>query len=130
MFKKAGRLAAGLLAVLLMCGTVNFSALEVQAESYGENVILNPDFKDSDLSMWSAGQGNATITAVDDGSEIYNEVTTYGMISNRTSPYECIAQDITNLVENGKDYEFSFFAKLSEAYEGAPADQRELNRQN
>jgi len=127
MFKKAGRLAAGLLAVLLMCGTVNFSALEVQAESYGENVILNPDFKDSDLSMWSAGQGNATITAVDDGSEIYNEVTTYGMISNRTSPYECIAQDITNLVENGKDYEFSFFAKLSEAYEGAPADQRELN---
>lgn len=127
MVKKIVRLAAGLLAGLMVWGTVDMTALNVQAESYGENLIINPDFADSDLSMWSAGQGNATITAVNDGSEIYNGVTTYGMISNRTSPYECIAQDITNLVENGKDYQFSFFAKLSEAYEGAPADQRELN---
>ncbi len=127
MIKKSVRLTAVLLAGLLVLGLVNMTALEVQAETYGENVLLNPDFTDEDLSMWGVEQGKATITAVDNESEIYNGVTTYGMISNRTTPYECFAQDITNLVENGKKYEFTFYAKLSEQYEGAPAEQRELN---
>lgn len=127
MRKKLVRLAAVLLAGLMVWGTVDITALQVQAEEYGDNVILNPDFTDADLSVWSAGQGSATISAVNGEKEIFDGVTTYAVISSRTSPYECIAQDITQLVENGKEYKYSFYAKLSGDYEGAPADQRELN---
>lgn len=127
MLKRTKRLWAGLLAGLMMLGSVNGFALEAKAESYGENVIVNPNFAESDLSAWGAGQGNATITAVTGDNEITNGITTYGQISDRTSPYECFAQDITAVVENGKEYHYSFFAKLSEDYEGAPADQRELH---
>lgn len=127
MFKKMKRLSVALLAGLMVLSSADFAALQVQAVSYGSNVIVNPDFAESDVSAWGVGQGNATITAVAGEDEIYNGVTTYGMISDRTSPYECFAQDITGVVENGKEYEYSFFAKLSEDYEGAPADQRELH---
>ena len=127
MFKKLVRLSAVLLAGMLLWGSVDINVLQVWADSYGENVIINPNFADSDVSAWGAAQGKATITAVQGEDEIFEEVTTYGMISDRTSPYECIAQDITNLVENGKEYEYSFFAKLSWDYDGAPADQRELH---
>lgn len=127
MLKKAKRLWAGVLAGLMIMGSLNGFSMEAQAKSYGDNVIVNPNFAEDDLSAWGAGQGNATITAVTGENEIYDGITTYGQISDRTSPYECFAQDITALVENGKEYEYSFFAKLSEDYEGAPADQRELH---
>lgn len=127
MLKKGKRLWAFLLAGFMVLGSLNGFKLEVLAKSYGENVIINPNFAESDLSAWGAGQGNATITAVTGENEIYDGITTYGQISDRTSPYECFAQDITAVVENGKEYYYSFFAKLSGDYEGAPADQRELH---
>lgn len=127
MLKKTKRLWAGLLAGLMILGSMNGFSLEAKAESYGENLIVNPNFAEGDLSAWGAGQGNATITTVAGDNEIYDGITTYGQISDRTSPYECFAQDITAVVENGKEYHYSFFAKLSEDYEGAPADQRELH---
>lgn len=127
MIKKLIRLTAVLLAGLLVVGMVDLTALEVQAETYGENVLLNPNFAEEDMSMWGVGEDIGAITSVDNGSEIFEGVTTYGKISNRETPYQCFAQDITNLIENGKKYEFSFYAMLSEQYEGAPAEQREIN---
>ena len=127
MLKRTKRLWAGLLAGLMVLGSVSGLKLEVRAEGYGENLILNPSFAEEDVSAWGAGRGNATITAVRGENEIVDGITTYGQISDRTSPYECFAQDITAVVENGREYRYSFFAKLSEDYEGAPADQRELH---
>ena len=127
MLKKTKRMWAGVLVGLLIIGSLSVFPMEAQAKSYGENIIVNPNFADSDLSAWSVAQGNATITAVTGENEIVDGITTYGQISDRTAPYECFAQDITAVVENGKEYEYSFFAKLSEDYEGAPADQRELH---
>ncbi len=126
MLKKAGRGFAFLLAVIMMFTMVDFTAVAAQEETLGENVIVNPDFAQEDVSAWTAGQGGATIRAVQGEEEIADGITTYGEISGRTSPYDCFAQDITALVENGKEYKFTFYAKLSEDYSDAPAEQREL----
>lgn len=127
MLKKAGRGFAFLLAGIMMFTAADFRAAAATQEKLGENVILNSNFAQEDVSAWTAGQGGATIRAVQGEEIIYGDVTTYGEISGRTSPYDCIAQDITALVENGKEYKFCFYAKLSDDYEGAPAEQRELN---
>ena len=87
--------------------------------THGENIIDNGDFSNQDFSSWSASKGDATITAepVEDGADI--GVTTCGAItrSNDSSKsYECFAQDITEKVSEGQEYEFSFWAKLSDDY--------------
>lgn len=126
MFKKMGRGLAYLLAAVTMFTMVDFTAVAAQEETLGENVIVNPDFAQEDVSAWTAGQGGATIRAVQGDEEIGDGITTYGEISGRTSPYDCFAQDITALVENGKEYKYTFYAKLSDDYADAPAEQREL----
>lgn len=126
MFKKVGRGFAFLLVGIMMFTMVDFTAVAAQGETLGDNVILNPDFAQEDVSAWTAGQGEATIRAVQGEEEIADGITTYGEISGRTSPYDCFAQDITALVENGKEYKFTFYAKLSDDYADAPAEQREL----
>ena len=87
--------------------------------TYGENIIDNGDFLNQDFSSWSASLGNATITAesVGDGADI--GVTTCGAITrskDSSKSYECFAQDITDKVSEGEEYEFSFWAKLSDDY--------------
>ncbi len=87
--------------------------------TYGENIIDNGDFSNQDFSSWSASLGDATITAesVEDGADI--GVTTCGAITRSNDPkksYECFAQDITDKVSGGEEYEFSFWAKLSDDY--------------
>lgn len=87
--------------------------------TYGENIIDNGDFLKQDFSSWSASLGGATITAepVEDGADI--GVTTCGAITRSQDPsksYECFAQDITENVSEGEEYEFSFWAKLSDDY--------------
>ena len=87
--------------------------------TYGENIIANGDFLNQDFSSWSASLGGATITAepVEDGADI--GVTTCGAITRSDDPsksYECFAQDITGKVREGEEYEFSFWAKLSDDY--------------
>lgn len=111
---------AGLLALSAFSGL----SLETKAES--KNLIANPDFAQADVSVWHMGLGGSTISAETAAETIYKNVSTYGKITGRTSPYDCFAQDITNMVQDGKEYEFSFYAKLSEDYAGAPADQRLL----
>lgn len=87
--------------------------------TYGENIIANGDFLNQDFSSWSASLGDATITAepVENGANI--GVTTCGAITRSGDPsksYECFAQDITGKVREGEEYEFSFWAKLSDDY--------------
>lgn len=87
--------------------------------THGENIIDNGDFLKQDFSSWSASLGGATITAepVEDGADI--GVTTCGAITrsdDSSKSYECFAQDITEKVSEGQEYEFSFWAKLSDDY--------------
>lgn len=95
-------------------------------DTQGDNLITNPNFADADLSMWGAAQNGSTITAGVSDTPIFADVKTYGIISDRASNYDAFAQDLTGKVENGKEYSFSFFAKLSDAYAGAPASQRQI----
>lgn len=87
--------------------------------TYGDNIIDNGDFSNQDFSSWSASLDDATITAepVENGANI--GVTTCGAITRSKNPsksYECFAQDITKKVREGEEYEFSFWAKLSDDY--------------
>ncbi len=125
MKKKCKRWAALCLAGIMSLGLLTGVSLEAKADTYGDNLIVNPVFAEEDVSAWQVA--GATISIAQDEFPIYDEVTTYGVISDRTSPYECFAQDITAVVENGKKYQYSFYAMLSGDYEGAPADQRVLD---
>lgn len=87
--------------------------------TYDDNIIDNGDFSKQDFSSWSASLGGAKITAesIEDGADI--GVTTCGAITrskDRSKSYECFAQDITENVSEGQEYEFSFWAKLSDDY--------------
>ena len=87
--------------------------------TYGENIIDNGDFSNQDFSSWSASLGGAKITAepVENGADI--GVTTCGAITRSKDPsksYGCFAQEITENVSEGEEYEFSFWAKLSDDY--------------
>ncbi|MBQ9141869.1 MAG: endo-1,4-beta-xylanase, partial [Lachnospiraceae bacterium] len=89
-------------------------------------IVLNGDFANADLSDWKAsfwGDG-VTMTQKTSAKEIAPGVTNYAEYSKRTSPYQCFAQDITEMVEEGETYTFSFWGKLSKDYEGAPESQR------
>lgn len=96
-------------------------------ESYGDNVIVNGNFDTDDFSAWEVEQGAATFkTAVSD-TPIVDDIVNYAVITDRTQPSECFAQDITAVVKNGHTYAYEFYAMLSEDYEGAPANQRQVD---
>lgn len=125
MKKRFKRGAALCLAGALALGS--FSGLSLKAQAESKNLISNPDFAEADVSGWQMGAGEATISCETMEEPIYGDVVTCGKISGRTSAYDCIAQDITDRVRDGKEYEFSFYAMLSKDYEGAPSDQRVLD---
>ena len=93
----------------------------------GENIIPNGNFDSEDVSMWQAEAGEAKISTATADEPIFDDVKTYGVINSRTRSYDCIAIDVTDLVTNGSTYAFTFYAKLSDDYEGAPADQRQVD---
>ena len=93
----------------------------------GENIIPNGNFDSPDVSMWNAEQGESVISVAEADEPIFDDVKTYGVINKRTRPYDCIAMDITDLVTNGSTYAFTFYAKLSDDYKDAPADQRQVD---
>lgn len=103
------------------------SAGEVTSTASGENLLVNGDFSDADVSAWELNKGEATISAETADEPIYDDVVTYGAITGRTSPYDCFSQDVTDKVANGKVYNYEFFVKLSDAYADAPADQRQID---
>lgn len=119
-YKWSAFLLAGILVLTMFQGM----SFETKAES--ENKIANPVFAQEDVSMWQSDKGKATISAVTMEAPIFDDVTTCGQISARTSPYDCIAQDVTGIIEDGTEYTYSFYAMLSKDYENAPANQRVL----
>ena len=94
---------------------------------YGDNLVKNPYFAEEDLSMWEKAKGEASISTAAADQPVFDDITTYGVIENRTSSQECFAQDMTGILKSGSSYEYSFYAMLdAEDYKDAPANQREV----
>ncbi len=94
---------------------------------YGDNLVKNPYFAEEDLSMWEKAKGEASISTAVADQPVFDDITTYGVIENRTSSQECFAQDMTGILKSGSSYEYSFYAMLdAEDYKDAPANQREV----
>lgn len=99
---------------------------EPAPEKVSDSIVINGDFADEDLSDWGEalwGDG-VTITRNVSDKAIADNIKTYATYSKRTSPYQCFAQDITGRVMQNSTYKVSFWAKLSDDYKDAPADQR------
>ncbi len=94
---------------------------------YGDNLVKNPYFAEEDLSMWEKAKGKASISTAVADQPVFDDITTYGIIGNRTSSQECFAQDMTGILKSGSSYEYSFYVMLdAEDYKDAPANQREV----
>ena len=128
MRKKLKGVLAAALAVVLSLGCLAGQPSKAKA-SMTENLIVNGNFEDAgNLELWNGGghNGGATVTAeVSDTPIGPNEIKTYGKITGRGSNYSCFAYDVTNLVEDGGIYKYSFWIMLdAEDYKDAPAAQR------
>ena len=93
----------------------------------GENLLQNGNFADADVSMWTVEAESAKISTGVSDTPIFDDVTTYGIISDRERPYDCFAYDVTDIVTNGSTYAYCFYIKLSDDYEGAPGTQRQID---
>lgn len=100
--------------------------------TYGENIIKDGDFaSDEAVASWNASVGKSTITVGTEESEIGDSgLKTYGVINRdpaTATSGDCFSQDITNAVERGEEYQYSFWAKLSDDYKDAPEEQRNVD---
>lgn len=106
---------------------LRMAATEQGNVEHGENLVKNPYFAESDLSMWQKAKGEASISTATADKVVFDDITTYGVIENRTSNYDCFAQDMTGILKSGSSYEYSFYVKLdAEDYKDAPEEQREV----
>lgn len=100
--------------------------------TYGDNIIKDGDFKsDNAADSWNASAGKSTITVGTEKNEIGDSgLKTYGVINRdpaTASSGDCFSQDITNAVKRGEEYQYSFWAKLSDDYKDAPEEQRNVD---
>jgi len=99
-------------------------------ENLGENIIINGNFADSDVSMWNSAQGaNSVITAETATNAIFDDVTTYGKISRNpenAGTGDCFQQDVTDRVVKGAEYYIEYYAMLSDEYANAPDNQKKV----
>lgn len=100
--------------------------------TYGENIIKDGDFaSDEAADSWNASAGKSTITVGTEEGEIGDSgLKTYGVINRdpaTATSGDCFSQDITNAVERGEEYQYSFWAKLSDVYKDAPEEQRNVD---
>lgn len=100
--------------------------------TYGDNIIKDGDFaSDEAPASWNASAGNSTITVGTEENVIGDSgLKTYGVINRNpdtATSGDCFSQDITNAVERGEEYQYSFWAKLSDVYKDAPAEQRNVD---
>ena len=96
--------------------------------AYGDNLVKNPYFAESDLSVWEKAKGEASITTATADAPIFDDIATYGVIENRKGNRECFAQDMTEVMKSGSSYEYSFYVMLdAEDYKDAPEEQREVS---
>lgn len=106
---------------------LRMAATEQGNVEHGENLVKNPYFAESDLSMWEKAKGEASISTATADKAIFDDIATYGVIENRRSNYDCFAQDMTGILKSGSSYEYSFYVKLdAEDYKDAPEEQREV----
>ncbi len=100
--------------------------------TYGENIIKDGDFKNAEAAAsWNASVGESNITVGTEENVIGDSgLKTYGVINRdpaTASSGDCFSQDITNAVERGEEYQYSFWAKLSDDYKDAPEEQRNVD---
>ncbi len=100
--------------------------------TYGDNIIKDGNFaSDEAPASWNASAGKSTITVGTEKNEIGDSgLKTYGVINrdpDTATPGDCFSQDITNAVELGEEYQYSFWAKLSDVYKDAPEEQRNVD---
>lgn len=100
--------------------------------TYGDNIIKDGDFaSDKAPASWNASAGNSTITVGTEENVIGDSgLKTYGVINRNpdtATSGDCFSQDITNVVECGEEYQYSFWAKLSNDYKDAPEEQRNVD---
>lgn len=100
--------------------------------TYGENIIKDGDFKNAEAAAsWNASVGESNITVGTEENVIGDSgLKTYGVINRdpaTATPGDCFSQDITKAVERGEEYQYSFWAKLSDDYKDAPEEQRNVD---
>lgn len=100
--------------------------------THGENIIKDGDFASNEAAAsWNASVGNSKITVEEEENEIGDSgLKTYGVINRdpaTATSGDCFSQDITDAVELGEEYQYSFWAKLSDVYKDAPEEQRNVD---
>lgn len=100
--------------------------------TYGDNIIKDGDFASNEAAAsWNASVGNSKITVEEEENEIGDSgLKTYGVINcdpATATSGDCFSQDITDAVELGEEYQYSFWAKLSDVYKDAPEEQRNVD---
>ena len=100
--------------------------------TYGDNIIKDGDFASNEAAAsWNASVGNSKITVEEEENEIGDSgLKTYGVINRdpaTATSGDCFSQDITDAVELGEEYQYSFWAKLSDDYKDAPEEQRNVD---
>lgn len=100
--------------------------------TYGDNIIKDGDFASNEAAAsWNASVGNSKITVEEEENEIGDSgLKTYGVINRdpaTATSGDCFSQDITDAVELGEEYQYSFWAKLSDVYKDAPEEQRNVD---
>lgn len=97
----------------------------------GDNIIKNGDFAASEAAeSWNSAAGESVVSVAAEEEEIADSgLKTYGVLTRNqetATPGDCFSQDITDAVEKGETYKFSFWAKLSDDYKDAPEEQRNV----
>ena len=97
----------------------------------GNNIIKNGDFATSDaVESWNSAAGESVVSVAAEEEEIADSgLKTYGVLTRNqetATPGDCFSQDITDAVEKGETYKFSFWAKLSDDYKDTPEEQRNV----
>lgn len=100
--------------------------------TYGDNIIKDGDFASNEAAAsWNASVGNSKITVEEEENEIGDSgLKTYGVINRdpaTATSGDCFSQDIIDAVELGEEYQYSFWAKLSDVYKDAPEEQRNVD---
>lgn len=100
--------------------------------TYGDNIIKDGDFASTEAAAsWNAAAGESSISVAEEENEIGDTgLKSYGIINRDPSTAtsgDCFSQDITSAVEKGAEYQYSFWAKLSDDYKDAPEEQRNID---
>ena len=100
--------------------------------TYGDNILKDGDFASNEAAAsWNASVGNSKIPVEEEENDIGDRgLKSYGVINRdlaTATSGDCLPQDITDAVELGEEYQYSFWAKLSDVYKDAPEEQRNVD---